>query len=329
MRQQYYGPDYELNVRPSNMENANSPEYLEKIKNAVIENLKKTIPAPSVQMQDVPRHGLHVMSDEDEAALDDEDDDNNPDVRLTQRGFDKRVVADNEFEDSDDEEMAEANGVFRPNGKKKGIQDYKNPYAQEEESKQPTPEPEVPALSSEKAVNDEGDETMEDVEAQTHEATEVEHQAPEAEPAPQDAAPTAVAQVDTDGDVDMAEAVEPEVVPSIKKEEAEVQPTPAAAELSPATENHQANEKPAGEPVQDDTPAQAVAEPATAVADSASPAAEGKETDKTEQEKVTSPAKPAEATDDSVAKMDVDETPKAESAEQTAPAHSGEASAEN
>lgn len=29
---EYFGPDYKLDVRPSNMENMNSSEYLEKIK---------------------------------------------------------------------------------------------------------------------------------------------------------------------------------------------------------------------------------------------------------------------------------------------------------
>ena len=57
-------------MRPSNMDNANSREYLEKIRQQVIDNLKKTTFAPSVQMTDVPRDSL-AMNDEDEAALDD------------------------------------------------------------------------------------------------------------------------------------------------------------------------------------------------------------------------------------------------------------------
>lgn len=317
-------------MRPSNMENANSPEYLEKIKNAVIENLKKTIPAPSVQMQDVPRQGLNVMSDEDEAALDDEDEDNNPDVRLTQRGFDKRVVADNEIEESDDEDMAEANGVFRTNGKRKGIQDHKNPYAQEEESKQPTPEPEVLAAALEKVANEDGDETMEDVEAQIHEENEAEQVAePEPEPVPQDTAPSVGTHIDTDGDVDMAEAVEPDVAPSIKKEDAEVQPATAATEPTPAPANQQESEKLPEETVKDDAPAQVGVESAATEAEAVPPATEAKETDKTDQGKADSPAKPAENTDGSGARMDVDETAKPGEADETAAAHSGEASTGN
>ncbi|KAI7882528.1 histone deacetylase [Lichtheimia hyalospora FSU 10163] len=48
---EYFGPDYKLDVRPSNMENMNSGDYLEKIKQQVFENLSRTRFAPSVQMQ--------------------------------------------------------------------------------------------------------------------------------------------------------------------------------------------------------------------------------------------------------------------------------------
>ncbi|OAA62871.1 histone deacetylase rpd3 [Niveomyces insectorum RCEF 264] len=124
---EYYGPDYELNVRSSNMENANSYEYLEKIKIAVIENLKKTAPAPSVQMQDVPRQGLG-MTDEEEAELDDLDEDENKDQRMTQRQWEKNRVRPEEFEESDDEDMAQANGVNYDGPKRRSILDYRNPH---------------------------------------------------------------------------------------------------------------------------------------------------------------------------------------------------------
>ncbi|KAI1262926.1 histone deacetylase RpdA/Rpd3 [Xylariaceae sp. FL1019] len=110
---EYYGPDYELAVRASNMENANSPEYLEKIKNQLIENLRRTAHVPSVQMQDVPSHSLGAMSDEEEAELDDMDEDENKDVRMTQRRWDQAIERDNEYEDSDNEDMDKANGVSR------------------------------------------------------------------------------------------------------------------------------------------------------------------------------------------------------------------------
>ncbi|KAM3586132.1 histone deacetylase [Umbelopsis sp. WA50703] len=92
---EYFGPDYRLDVKASNMENMNTPEYLEKIKLQVFENLSRTAFAPSVQIQEVPAD--HDMSD-------DEDEDN-PDDRIPERLWDRRIVPDNEFYDSDEGEM--------------------------------------------------------------------------------------------------------------------------------------------------------------------------------------------------------------------------------
>jgi histone deacetylase 1/2 len=91
------------------MDNANSKEYLEKILTQVLENLKRTAHAPSVQMTDVPRESLG-MNDEDEAALDDLDEDQNADSRMSQRKADKYVEKDGELSDSDDEAMEDMNG---------------------------------------------------------------------------------------------------------------------------------------------------------------------------------------------------------------------------
>ncbi|KAF9570939.1 histone deacetylase [Mortierella alpina] len=98
---EYFGPDYKLDVKPSNMDNANTVEYLEKIKQQVFENLSRSKGAPSVQMQPVPRD-LNLSDDED---MDD------PEKRVPQRLWDKRVVPDNEFEESEDEETNALHGV--------------------------------------------------------------------------------------------------------------------------------------------------------------------------------------------------------------------------
>ncbi|KAJ9662862.1 histone deacetylase [Neophaeococcomyces mojaviensis] len=123
---EYYAPDYELDVRPSNMDNANSKEYLDKILRTVLENLRRTQHAPSVQLTDVPPS--MAMNDDDEAALDDQDEDDNPDKRITQRMFDTRTENNGELTDSEDEDMAEANGVLKQNGarKRKHIIDHRN-----------------------------------------------------------------------------------------------------------------------------------------------------------------------------------------------------------
>ncbi|KAI1809957.1 hypothetical protein GGS20DRAFT_580265 [Poronia punctata] len=123
---EYYGPDYELDVRASNMENANSPEYLEKIKNQLIENLRRTVHVPSVQMQDVPRQSLGAMTDEDDAELDDLDEDENKDVRMTQRQWEQRIERDDEYEASDNEDMEKANGIHRNGATRRTFQDYRN-----------------------------------------------------------------------------------------------------------------------------------------------------------------------------------------------------------
>ncbi|KAK7735994.1 histone deacetylase [Diaporthe eres] len=335
---EYYGPDYELNVRPSNMENANSTEYLEKIKNAVIENLKKT-GAPSVQMQDVPRQSLGGMTDEDDAELDDLDEDRNKDVRMTQRRWEQKVTRDDEFEESDDEEMAEANGVYQTNGKRKSIMDYKNPHAPEDESRQPSPvvsraaSPAPPAADD--AENAEGDETMEDVEAEA-EAAAPEPEEPvavkEAEPEPAPPAAEATMQVDEDGDVDMAEpeatvappaseAVEPTETPAIKQEEAEAQPSAAAAD--PATTDAEKSEKAADEPAKTDEPVEPPPAEAQDAAKSKSPAAAAEPQEPAE--KPASPAKSAEKTDDTTTEVKA-ASPKAESSEK--PAETAEKPAE-
>ncbi|KKK15890.1 hypothetical protein P175DRAFT_0451337 [Aspergillus ochraceoroseus IBT 24754] len=111
---EYFAPDYELNVRPSNMDNANTKDYLDKIRAQVVENLKRTAFAPSVQMTDVPRESLvEGMDDEAEAILDDLDEDENKDKRFTQRRFDQYIEKTGELSDSEDEDENAANGIHR------------------------------------------------------------------------------------------------------------------------------------------------------------------------------------------------------------------------
>jgi histone deacetylase 1/2 len=62
---EYYGPDYKLDVRPSNMYNANSPEFLNKILTYIISNFDNTKHAPSVQMNYTP-HDPEDLGDVDE-----------------------------------------------------------------------------------------------------------------------------------------------------------------------------------------------------------------------------------------------------------------------
>lgn len=96
------------------MDNANTKDYLDKIRSQVVENLKRTAFAPSVQMTDVPRNPLlEGMDDEADDVLDDLDEDENKDKRFTQRRFDQYVEKPGELSDSEDEEENAANGVRR------------------------------------------------------------------------------------------------------------------------------------------------------------------------------------------------------------------------
>lgn len=96
------------------MDNANTREYLDKIRTQVVENLKRTAFAPSVQMTDVPRESLvDGMDDEAEAILDDLDEDENKDKRFTRRRFDQYIEKPGELSDSEDEDENAANGVSR------------------------------------------------------------------------------------------------------------------------------------------------------------------------------------------------------------------------
>ncbi|KAJ5439301.1 Histone deacetylase RPD3 [Penicillium daleae] len=126
---EYFAPDYELDVRPSNMDNANTKDYLDKIRNQVVENLKRTAFAPSVQMTDVPRNPiLDGMDDEADDVLDDLDEDENKDKRFTQRRFDQYVEKPGELSDSEDEEENAANGVRRQPGalRRRNQTNYRN-----------------------------------------------------------------------------------------------------------------------------------------------------------------------------------------------------------
>jgi histone deacetylase 1/2 len=235
------------------MENANSREYLEKIKIQVIENLKKTAHAPSVQMTDVPRATLSGdldLSDYDD-ELDDLEEDELPDERVTMRMLDQRIARDDELDDSDGEE-GQLNGARSRNGvnKRRNIMDYQNPNAVapdiEVEDEIATPEvvndvdEKAAALPKEEVV-DVNDTTMEEnseivtgAEADEVAPSSIILQSHSAEPA-----------VDNDGDVEMEQAA-PEPAAQVPTPSPEPQsplaapaPTsvPATAEATPLSQD--------------------------------------------------------------------------------------------
>mmetsp|Transcript_7427 Transcript_7427/g.21153 ORF Transcript_7427/g.21153 Transcript_7427/m.21153 type:complete len:343 (-) Transcript_7427:252-1280(-) len=87
---EYYGPDYKLHYQAApNMENANLPENLEKIKAKVFEHLRQLQPAPNVQMHVAPS-----------SAQDDDEEDGAADSRFSDRDADSRQEHGAEFYDT-------------------------------------------------------------------------------------------------------------------------------------------------------------------------------------------------------------------------------------
>lgn len=244
------------------MENSNSREYLEKIKAAVIDNLRQTGPAPSVQMQDVPRKPFGGMTDEEEAELDDMDEDKNKDQRMTEHRWDKHVENPAEFEDSDDDEMARANGATRPTDTKRTFTDYSKEGVNGAADDKPSPASNEKNKAGEAAPAEEApdvnDDTIEDIGA-------TERAEKEPTPQPADEHEAKKQKVDVDGDVGMEEPTAggtaaiklEETEPEAAAREATVEKTPeatAAGENSTAeAEQATSTEKPA-EPTAEEAP---------------------------------------------------------------------------
>mmetsp|Transcript_25477 Transcript_25477/g.35754 ORF Transcript_25477/g.35754 Transcript_25477/m.35754 type:complete len:540 (+) Transcript_25477:118-1737(+) len=97
---EYYGPDFRLYIPPTNMENQNTKDQLEKYKMKILENIRR-IGRPNAASHEIPPDSY---PDSDEEELDQEDEDMNPDTRLTERQMDKRIANNDEFSDSDDDD---------------------------------------------------------------------------------------------------------------------------------------------------------------------------------------------------------------------------------
>jgi len=94
---EYFGPDFKLHIQPSNMQNQNTTEYLDKIKQRLYENLRMIPHAPGVQMAPIPEDGVHEESE------DEDDNPKAPDQRISICASDKRIANDGEYSDSEDE----------------------------------------------------------------------------------------------------------------------------------------------------------------------------------------------------------------------------------
>jgi histone deacetylase 1/2 len=131
------------------MENANSHDYLHKIKTAVIDNIRRT-GKPSVEaFLETPATAFHRgLESDDEDEEDDLDADTHPEKRMTQRQRDEQIEHPGELYDaSDDEEYKESLGVRRQPGvkRRRNIMDFQNPNAADDDD--------VRALNGESARN--------------------------------------------------------------------------------------------------------------------------------------------------------------------------------
>ncbi|CAF0969630.1 unnamed protein product [Brachionus calyciflorus] len=98
---EYYGPDFRLNIAPSNMPNQNSLEYLGAIKCKLLENLRMIPHAPGVQMTSIPDDALDL--DEVEAEQMDAAEDAATDKRGGSRmSKDKRIANDQDLSEDED-----------------------------------------------------------------------------------------------------------------------------------------------------------------------------------------------------------------------------------
>jgi histone deacetylase 1/2 len=73
---EYFGPDYRLHLPVSNMENLNSPEYLQRTKIQLLEILREVEPVPSAQIQ---TGQIESQINPRSALMEEDDDDDGPD----------------------------------------------------------------------------------------------------------------------------------------------------------------------------------------------------------------------------------------------------------
>lgn len=109
-----------MHISSSNAPNQNSPEYLDKIKCKLLENLRMIPHVPSVQMQTIPDDAMNV----DE--IDSEKMDASEDAAADKRGG-GRVQKDKRT--GDDEESADEDDAMNGGGageKRKNSENYKN-----------------------------------------------------------------------------------------------------------------------------------------------------------------------------------------------------------
>ena len=106
---EYYGPEFRLNLSPSNMENLNSRRDLEDTTLALLEVLAGVEAAPSVPYSLPIPDSIGTSMEE---AADAERDAQDPDIRISKLDNDRLIADDRDFYDEDaDQDVAAASAV--------------------------------------------------------------------------------------------------------------------------------------------------------------------------------------------------------------------------
>jgi len=106
---EYYGPEFKLHIPSTNMENANSKDYLEKFKNKILENIR-IIGKPNAGTTEMVPDAFVSEEDDEEDDLD---------SRNNMRQLDKRLARDDELSDSEEEDGRRNESVEVTEGQEK------------------------------------------------------------------------------------------------------------------------------------------------------------------------------------------------------------------
>eukprot|EP01091_Cochliopodium_minus_P012894 TRINITY_DN4016_c0_g1_i1.p1 TRINITY_DN4016_c0_g1~~TRINITY_DN4016_c0_g1_i1.p1 ORF type:complete len:439 (+),score=114.37 TRINITY_DN4016_c0_g1_i1:40-1356(+) len=94
---EYYGPEFKLHIPPNNMTNQNSVEYIENIRNKILQNLKNLTQPGSVL---IPEDTPPTLNLHDKDLYDEED----PEIRISSNNRDKHIAHDGEMSDSEEDD---------------------------------------------------------------------------------------------------------------------------------------------------------------------------------------------------------------------------------
>ena len=184
-------------------------------------------------MTDVPRDPIvGGMDDEADEILDDLDEDENKDKRVTKRRFDQYVEKPGELSDSEDEEEGAANGVHRQPGaiKRRNHVSYRDLEVTDSGVDSGLATPREPSTVAADDVDTTGgaDTRMEEAPESTETAAESHADQPSAPAIPEEPSTVAADDVDTTGGGDTRMEEAPESTETAAESHADQPPAPAS-----------------------------------------------------------------------------------------------------